>query len=344
MGRSKSLLILAIAWILYLVITILVYGYKKGDWAGFSYEITVSHIISTGVFCATALYVFPKFWDYKKYVQSIALVVLILILSIAVRFFFAFIVSPLILNTPLNASRFGTDELLLKFFYQWFIFFLYSLGFWQATSKISIQRKLSERIQESAKQEKLELENAALRAQINPHFIFNTLDPLRTRTAEVLPDVSKSLGSFMQIIRSGITSPGTDGKIPLEIELDAIDGTIFIYKQRFPNLCLSHISKVKDEDSIRILPHILIPFVENAFKHGVLDDKNNKLKIELNVDFDCINLIVFNKKNKRIKDQSTGIGLKYIKRHLDAGYENKYKLIINETAEDYAVNLSVQLN
>lgn len=344
MGKLKPALLHLIVWLAFICYAITVYGYGHHDWVGTSYEIIISYSISAGVFYTTALFAYPRVFEKKKYLSFVVVCLLIMTISILLRFAFAFIIYPYVFQKDLILISKDNYGLALKFSFQWFTFSLFASGYWAAKSRIEISRKLAQKTADEARQQKLELENEALRAQINPHFIFNTLDPFRVRTAEILPEVSMGIGWFMQIIRAGITSPGADGKIPLEIELNAIEGLIYIHKQRFSNIGISHISIVKDEDKISILPHILLPFVENAFKHGVYDDPDNKLRIEINVDLKSLRLLVFNKKNNRIKDRSNGIGLRYIKRHLDSGYQNKYKLNINETEEDYTVNLSIQLN
>ncbi|RKE47133.1 sensor histidine kinase [Sphingobacterium detergens] len=344
MRRKTTPLILFAGWIVYVLITIIVYGYKKNDWLGSAYEITVSHVISAGVFLLNALYIFPRFWDQNKYTKAVSLLLLVLASSILIRFLFAFIISPYIFNEPLRSAGMEKDKLLLNFFYQWLMFFLYSIGYWQATSKITMQRKLSESIAEESVRKELELENAALRAQINPHFTFNTLEHFRSQTMDSNPEVSYGIGCFMQILRAGITTPDEDGKVPLMIETNAIESTIFIFRQRFPKIKLEHQIEIKEADQIRILPHILVPIVENAFKHGSYNDEQKAIRIQLYADESLIKLHVSNKKGSRIKDSSTGIGLRYVRRHLESGYQDKHYLIINDEKETYSVDLTINLN
>ncbi|PSK93142.1 histidine kinase [Taibaiella chishuiensis] len=227
----------------------------------------------------------------------------------------------------------SNDMLLRRFFFQWFTFSLYAFFYWRSTVD-----------KNKAKREKLELENATLRAQINPHFIINSLDFFRIQTMETAPQVSEGLFWFMKTLRAGITTPEQDGKIKFKIEMEAIEGTINTFKLRFPDLQLEENLVVEDKDAIRILPHIILPFVENAFKHGLYTDENHKIQIALFANPDKIKMTVKNKKDKRIKDNSSGIGLRYVKKHLASGYPGKYDLIINDTEDLYTVDLSVQLN
>lgn len=344
MGTLKALVGHLLVWTTYVAFATIAYGYGANDWPGYTYETITSHLISAVVFYATALYAFPNFLDKKKYSFFVFSLVGILGISILLRYFFAFIIYPKILGRTASIAGFRNDYLLVRFSFQWFTFSLYAAGYWQAVKRLKTERKLKGEIIEEAKQQKLELEIAALRAQINPHFIFNSLDLFRIQTEKTLPTVSRGIGSFMHIIRAGISNPDPDGMVPIELELDAIEGTIFIFRQRFPDISLSHISHIKDEDKIRIFPHILLPIVENTFKHGVYDDKQKKLKIELYVDRRQIRLETYNKKSTRIKDQSTGIGLAYIRKLLEQEYKGRHQLVINETVEDYTVELSIELS
>ncbi|MDR2272046.1 MAG: histidine kinase [Sphingobacterium sp.] len=344
MVKSKAVLIHGLFWISYIAIAVIVYGYKKNAWPEYIFETTISHAISAGIFYITALYVFPKYDDRKRLPTIFLLLILVLISSIGIRFFTAFIVSPYILNKNLSVSKTEIDTLVLKFFFQWLTFSLYAFFYWQALLKIKLQKELSDQQAQRAEKEKLELEITALRAQINPHFIFNSLQHFRSQTMDSDPEVSHGIGCFMQILRAGIITPGLDGKVPLKIESGAIEGTIYIFEQRFPDIEIDYAIEIKDEDSIRIYPHILLPFVENAFKHGAFKESDYAIKIRLFADEQVIKLSVFNKKGDWIKDSSTGIGLRYVKRHLESGYRNKHNLIINDAAETYSVDLTVHLN
>lgn len=344
MGKSKVAAMHVAVWFTYVSIAIFVYGYRKGDWPGYIYETSISHFISACIFYSTALYILPKYWDRGRYGLISVLLFSILALSVITRFFFAFYVSPYLFNTTISSVTKGIDELTLRFSFQWFTFSLYAVFYWQKTSKITLQKKLSDQIAENTERQKRDLENAALRAQINPHFIFNTLEHFRSQTVLSNPEVSHGITCFMQILRAGIIRPDADGKIQLDIETAAIDGTIFIFQQRFPKISISHSSEIKDGHNVRILPHILLPFVENAFKHGAYDDLNNAICIDLFIDTDMLKLHVSNKKGKRIKDDASGIGIMYVKRHLEESYKDKHSLTINQADELFTVDLIIYLN
>lgn len=320
-------------WIGYVTVAILVYGYGHDDWLNTCFDTIGSHLISAGIFYITALFIFPHLYSKRRFLLFILSLMTVLVVSIAIRFLIPLYIYPAIFHRNMPMISNSNEMLLRRFFFQWFTFSLYAFFYWRSTVD-----------KNKAKSEKLELENAALRAQINPHYIMNSLDFFRIQTMETDPKVSKGLFWFMKTLRAGITRPEEDGKIKFKIEMEAIKGTINTIKLRFPELQLEEDIKVENLDRIRILPHIIQPFVENAFKHGLYTDENNKIQIQLCADPDNIKVTVKNKKDIRIKDNSTGIGLLYVKRHLESGYKGKYSLIINDTEEHFSVDLSVHLN
>lgn len=213
------------------------------------------------------------------------------------------------------------------------MFSIYAFFYWRSTVD-----------KDKAKKEKLELEVTALRAQINPHFILNSLNRLQCQSEESDPQLSAGIGWFTKVLMSGIATPGPDGKIFLSIETQAILGTVYMFRERFPSLNLKLNMDADEADKYRILPHILLPFVENALKHGKYKDPNFPITIDLKLDNGFIFLSVKNRKSNVLTDTSNGIGLRYVRRQLEFGYHQKYSLNINETEEQYHVELSLKLN
>lgn len=333
MKKTNTLLTHFTFWIGYVTIAILVYGYGHDDWLNTCFDTIGAHLISAGVFYVTALFIFPTLYSRQRYLLFVLSLLLVLFASTSIRFIIPFYIYPGISDRIMPMISSSNEMLLRRFFFQWFTFSLYAFFYWRSTVD-----------KNKAKREKLELENEALRAQINPHYIMNSLDFFRIKTTETDPEVSDGLFWFMKTLKAGITRPEKDGKIKFRIEMDAIKGTINTMKLRFPELQLEESIHIVNLEDICILPHIIQPFIENAFKHGSYTDENYKIYIGLNANPEKIELTVKNKKEVRIKDHSTGIGMLYVKRHLEAGYSGKYNLIINETEDYYSVNLSVQLN
>jgi len=340
MERSKVVFLHLIVWLLYVSIVVFNLGYANRNWNDYIYETTISHIISAGVFYATIFWILPKYYANKKYFFTVVGFLIILTISVISRFIYTYLISPDVVGRTISSSVLPLDTQAVNFSFQWFKFSLFAILYWSKASKIALQKRLTEQMAENSKREKLELENAALRAQINPHFIFNTLEVLRRESAESSPNVSYGIACFMDILRSGINKPGPDGKIPLFIETRAIEGLVYLFSKRFPDLTVSYFSDIdSDHGDRRIYSHVLLPLVENAFKHG-----DKEIKIELSVSKTIVKLKVHNIIGRRIKDESTGIGLAYVKRHLELNYPKNHNLSIAQTYQDYSANLTINLN
>jgi sensor histidine kinase YesM len=194
---------------------------------------------------------------------------------------------------------------------------------------------------EDLAKQKLEAENEALRAQINPHFLFNTLNFFFGKTIKTDQEVANGIHALSTLMRGAFNKPGEDGMIELEQEIEMIEKLIEIYRFRYDNSINIKFTKCLNSSQMRIVPHILMTLVENAFKHGELEDANFPLTINLRVDKELFFFSVTNKKSTGEKYSSNGIGLEFIKRRLSAVYGKRYSFIINDFKDSYRTELSI---
>ncbi|WP_147320056.1 sensor histidine kinase [Chitinophaga silvisoli] len=232
----------------------------------------------------------------------------------------------------------------------WFQAIALSTAYWFAKVSIQKERKINLQKEElnrreterlRLKQEKLELEVAYLRAQINPHFLFNTLGYFYNKTANSQPDVAEGIAALTNIMRSSLKKRGPDGMVSLEEEIEHIESLISIYFMRFNNNIHVEYSRPDNLHGQRILPHILITLVENAFKHGELHSSAYPLKIKLNLDESGLYFYINNKKRIGPKEISNGIGMEYVQRQLENTYPNKYSFEIKDTDLFYSLSLHI---
>lgn len=179
-----------------------------------------------------------------------------------------------------------------------------------------------------------------LKMQIHPHFLFNTLNTiygLSLKQSQQTPDVILKLSNLLDYILYQINKP----RVSLLEEVKHIQEYIELEKIRFQDsLCISQEIDITNED-IEIAPMLLMPFVENAFKHGRLID--GKLNIEMSVSLKDKQLR-FNICNTISTDESNGnhgIGLENIKKRLELHYENNYQLEIERKDGRFHVNLRI---
>ncbi|MES2457474.1 MAG: histidine kinase [Bacteroidota bacterium] len=188
-----------------------------------------------------------------------------------------------------------------------------------------------------------------LRAQINPHFLFNALNTLYgtalQENAERTGEGIQMLGDMMRFM----LQENVQEKISLTRDVDYLKNYIALQKLRTSRSPSIQIETQIDEqvNNHQIAPMLLIPFVENAFKHGISLQHPSHIKITLQTKentlyFDVHNSIHIKQENDPEKLKS-GIGLKNVKQRLAHLYPNRHELIIRESAKEFFIHLTLQL-
>lgn len=199
---------------------------------------------------------------------------------------------------------------------------------------------------EEQKNEQLKSELSFLRSQISPHFIFNILNSIvyliRTKASEQAEDVTMRLSSLMRYM----LYDSDQTMVPLTNELAYVENYLDLQKMRFDGNVAFDFQVNGDGEGQMIEPMLLIPFVENAVKHGVGLVEKPFIKVQLESNEQRLHFQVKNKKGKEeqvFKDSSSGIGLKNVKRRLELLYPNKHTLEIKEDELNFSVDLTLEL-
>jgi len=188
-----------------------------------------------------------------------------------------------------------------------------------------------------------------LRSQINPHFLFNALNTLYgtalQENAERTGEGIQMLGDMMRFM----LQENMQEKISLTRDVDYLNNYIALQKLRTSRSPSISIETQIDEqiNNQQIAPMLLIPFVENAFKHGISLQQPSHIKITLQTKgntlyFDVHNSIHIKPDNDPEKLKS-GIGLKNVEQRLEHLYPNRHELIIRESAKEFFIHLTLQL-
>jgi LytS/YehU family sensor histidine kinase len=206
--------------------------------------------------------------------------------------------------------------------------------------KIEAEQMASEK-----ENENLKTELSLLRSQVSPHFMFNVLNNMvalaRKRSDQLEPSLIK-LSSLMRYM----LYEADEDKVALEKEIDYLQSYIDLQQQRFGAKVQVNVSLQLPENGYEIEPMLLIPFVENAFKHGTGMISDARIDIELRAKQGLLQFSVMNKYNEEfeIKDASSGIGLTNVKRRLNLLYRNNYQLLINKKEGWFVVSLQLHLH
>jgi len=200
-------------------------------------------------------------------------------------------------------------------------------------------------LREKFEKQQLKSELDLLRLQINPHFLFNTLHNIDTLISKDPATASKLLIKLSELLRYMLYESDVN-KVSLSREIEFIESFVLLQSQRLKNKDLVGCHIKGDPVSLEIPPMLLIPFVENAFKHYAPNTEGDGINIKIEIsnelmNFSCSNSYSLNDVNK---DKSSGIGLNTVKRRLELIFHDKYALLINKDNNIFNVNLTIPVN
>ncbi|GAA4312662.1 histidine kinase [Mucilaginibacter gynuensis] len=190
--------------------------------------------------------------------------------------------------------------------------------------------------------QKTEAELSALKHQINPHFLFNSLSFIYGKVIKTDRETADSVLMLANIMRYALgTSESVDGKVNIMDELEHMKNVVEINQRRHSHDLNIRYEEQIDDQSISILPLVLITLVENAFKHGDLHDPDHPLLISVSTRVNELTFDIENKKGKGIKELSNGVGLQNIQQQLKLTYGSRCSFVVKETDEFFRVTLKI---
>ncbi len=184
-------------------------------------------------------------------------------------------------------------------------------------------------------------ELAYLKAQINPHFLFNTLNGLYALAIKKSDKTAESISQLSELMRYVITDAKAD-RVTLEKEIEYIQNYIELNRIRLTGY--TRVNFILEGNSIgkMIEPLLLISFIENAFKYGVSTEHKSTIEINISIESQDLHLMVKNDKVRR-NALSNEIGIKNTIKRLDLSYRKNYQLEVKDEADTYQVNLRLHL-
>jgi LytS/YehU family sensor histidine kinase len=218
------------------------------------------------------------------------------------------------------------------------------IGVYATLIKFSVQWYKDQKRKSELKMEKQASELALLKSQINPHFLFNTLNNIYSLVYQKSDIAPSALLKLSEIMRYTLYEVNVD-RVPLIDEVEYIKNYIELQTLRYPKKDIIRMNIKCDGGEKYISPMLLITFIENAFKHS---DKGNGMP-PINLELFCSDdKILFSIENYYLKDKicnndkNGGIGMTNIKRRLDMIYNDNYKLDINKSNNKFSVKLELK--
>lgn len=222
-------------------------------------------------------------------------------------------------------------------------FLLVFLGSAAIEISVHAQRQAQESIE--LKNEKLASEMKWLRWQMNPHFLFNALNNIYSLTVIKSDKAPENLMALSEMMRYMLYE-GSKDRVPLSKEIDYLHRYIDLQQLKDSTGLNIQIDLAPVPSHLEIAPQLLLPFVENAFKHSNIEDlEKGWITIALKQEGTTIQFEVKNSipERRSPKDQQGGLGLANVKRLLTLSYPEKHSLTIEETDQQYSVCLELTL-
>ncbi|QJB35162.1 histidine kinase [Chitinophaga oryzae] len=292
---------------------------------------TIAGVIHMGLFYANAFYLCPRLLNRRFWWLYIPAALLLLFVSFQLKYYAMAAWFPeLLRNKAAYGVVFGPSTAVLV------VSLLY--------------RKILDRIYEERRQKEKQAEQLAtelkfLRSQISPHFLFNVLTNMVSLARKKSDQLETSLIMLSELMRYMLYNTG--GKVSLQKEVTYLNSYIALQQLRFGS-DVDIRSDMPDPASLEhymIEPMLLIPFVENAFKHGTGGDRP-VIRIQLSVQGDVLTFTVENHVDPvqdNSKDDSSGIGLSNVTSRLELLYRRHYTLTVNTDNDQFLAHLTLKL-
>lgn len=332
----KRILLHLLFWLSYVMFFGLFYGKYGHDYR--------LHLIETSCmmpFVMLATYttiyaILPFYLKTRKLVASVFMVAMLL--------FFVTLGERIFIRN-LNGLQITTDTLLgVTFLYLMLeTNLMVGMGF-----TVKFVKKWFEQQQEKHEMEKKHLESElnVLKAQLHPHFLFNTMNNLYALSIEKSSKTSEGIARISDLLRS-VLYECNDSEIYLDKEISLIENYIDLEKMRYGDRLNVRFEVTGPVDKMKIAPMMLFTFVENSFKHGSSNDPENPfIRIELEVNERELFFYAENSKpnvqTPNSRTNSGGIGLANVRKRLEIIYKDKYELKCGDEACSYNVILRIK--
>lgn len=211
-------------------------------------------------------------------------------------------------------------------------------------AKLVKERLKTDRHERRVERERLESELQYLKAQVNPHFLFNAINSVYILIRKDPDKAAETLIRLSDLLRFQLYDCSEE-KIPVEKEIDYLRNFVELEKVRRGARVTIDWEQNGILSGFNIAPFMIIPFMENAFKYvSNHPDKPNQVKVTFTRTDDFFNVTIFNTHDRNHAYEVGGIGLRNVRRRLELIYPEKHSLAIEEKADTYLVSLQIDLS
>jgi two-component system LytT family sensor kinase len=333
--RSKIVIVFfhILAWVILFTLPALFHREPDQQHLNFKVMFSVRFLIFDACwilfFYFNLLVLIPRFLNRKKIGIYITLIILLLAVFITGINIF-----------PKAGEKPGFHREYFFTIFPYLFIWAMSTVYWFITDKIRTEQLLKER-----ENENLKTELSFLRSQVSPHFLFNVLNNMvamaRLKSDMLEPSLIRLSGLMRYMLYES-----DEASVTLLRETEYVNSYIELQKIRYAKSLIIRVDMDPGDNQL-IEPMLLIPFIENAFKHGTGIIENPEIDISLKISDGLIDFRVKNKidpKNDEVKDKTSGIGLPNVIRRLNLLYDQKHILSINKENGWFIVSLQIKLH
>lgn len=284
-----------------------------------------------GLFYVNAFVLMPRYFNRRKY-QQYVLVMLVVFLILSFINFISF-------KIFLPHLQFRIMGMIIFYIIPTFFILLWSIAY-----RILVDKLREDKMKVERQTENLTTELSFLRSQVSPHFMFNVMNNMVALARKKSDLLEPSLIKLSSLLRYMLYETDEE-KVSLQKEIEYLQSYIDLQKQRFADNVKINVSLEDVDGQLQVHPMLLIPFVENAFKHGTgiftpeiditLRTEKNKLFFEVSNRY--------SENGDEVKDKASGIGLANVQRRLNLLYGDNQKLSIVKDNNRFKVKLEILL-
>lgn len=301
---------------------------------------TVTIVMTTPFYFVNCYWLVPHYLIERRYKLYIVFIALCILINVLLRSWsHSSIIAPIEGLTVNGINRFPM-----------IIFPMLLLLGLSTSFELIVHTEIRRQKEDMLEHEKMQAELSFLKNQINPHFLFNALNTIFSLAQKKSEKTSKSVLLLSHLIRYILYETG-HGRISLLKEIRHAESYIEMQKLRISNGKNISVSFAYDGNIMfaKIEPLLLIPFIENAFKHGLSYSQPCRIAIDLHVNdeqllFKAVNTKRMTKENINADTNCFGIGIANTKRRLELAYKGRYTLEINDALHEFTVQLSIHLS
>jgi two-component system, LytTR family, sensor kinase len=333
--KAKRIILHSLFWLAYLGISTLLFGTPQKSYYHTFFSTIAIIPFEMCLTYSTLYFLIPNYLLQFKVAKFVGFYLLLMILIILLqRVFLDYLLFPF--NNPEREVKFrliGFGTFYMIYEYNLVVFVASSIKLFKHWG-VYYQRKVE------LEKENLKSELNLLRSQVNPHFLFNTLNNINSLVHKKSEKVSESIVKLSHIMRYMLYD-SSDDFVLLENELEYLKDYLNLQQMRYKNEDYIELNISGKFTNIFVPPMLFISFIENAFKHGKKNADPPVVVVEFVIDKQYINFECTNKFAEKADKSDSGIGLKTVKKRLDYIYGEKYKINIEKSIDIYSVKLKI---